>query len=203
IEERPFIHRRFQEMAVQAGIAGAELYTANHRMPEASAISGNKIVVSRTLLNLLNDQEVVAVIGHELGHCMHIKKHFALGAASKAGFIASGILSYMAVNKLLPEPKPQNAANEERYSRRSLFRRGAVKGTAAFLGAWAGGDITRSLAVAAREDEADDEGLKLHGDREAFMSALTKMAAYLQERGFRVDGHGYRNAQERSDRLER
>ena len=74
-DENPNLHATVATLSKKSGISAPKLMLAQIPLPNAfaygSPISGNRIAVTQGLLNNLNDGEVEAVIGHELGHLRH------------------------------------------------------------------------------------------------------------------------------------
>jgi heat shock protein HtpX len=74
-EENPQLHAMVDNLSRKSGISKPKLMLAQIPLPNAfaygSPVSGSRIAVTQGLLNNLNDGEVEAVIGHELGHLRH------------------------------------------------------------------------------------------------------------------------------------
>jgi len=73
--ENPKLQSMVENLSKKSGIATPRLMIANMPMPNAfaygSPIAGKRLAVTSELLNSLNDEQVEAVIGHELGHLKH------------------------------------------------------------------------------------------------------------------------------------
>lgn len=73
--ENPKLQSLVENLSKKSGIATPRLMIANMPMPNAfaygSPIAGKRLAVTSELLNSLNDEQVEAVIGHELGHLKH------------------------------------------------------------------------------------------------------------------------------------
>jgi heat shock protein HtpX len=73
--ESPRLHRIVQELSKRSGIRPPRLMLADIPVPNAfaygSPLTGNNVAVTRGLLSSLEEEEVEAVIGHELGHLKH------------------------------------------------------------------------------------------------------------------------------------
>ncbi|MCD6564298.1 MAG: M48 family metalloprotease [Thermoproteales archaeon] len=71
----PEIHDILRKLSQKAGIKTPKLMLANIPIPNAfaygSPLTGNRVAITRGLLNVLNKNEIEAVIGHELGHLKH------------------------------------------------------------------------------------------------------------------------------------
>ena len=73
--ENPNLHKMVGDLSRKSGISTPKLMLSQIPLPNAfaygSPISGSRVAVTQGLLSNLNDGEVEAVIGHELGHLKH------------------------------------------------------------------------------------------------------------------------------------
>ncbi|RLI46406.1 hypothetical protein DRO69_03180 [Candidatus Bathyarchaeota archaeon] len=73
--ENPKLYAMVENLSRQSGIKTPKLMLANIPVPNAfaygSPIAGTRVAVTTGLLETLEDEEVEAVIGHELGHLKH------------------------------------------------------------------------------------------------------------------------------------
>ncbi|MGQ9538491.1 MAG: zinc metalloprotease HtpX [Candidatus Bathycorpusculaceae bacterium] len=73
--ENSKLHEMVNNLSRKSGIKKPKLMLARIPIPNAfaygSPIAGNRVAVTNGLLKTLNDDEVEAVIGHELGHLRH------------------------------------------------------------------------------------------------------------------------------------
>lgn len=73
--ENPRLHEVVENLSRKSGIKKPRLMLARIPIPNAfaygSPIAGNRVAVTSGLLKTLEDEEVEAVIGHELGHLTH------------------------------------------------------------------------------------------------------------------------------------
>lgn len=73
--DNPRLHDMVERLSKKSGIKTPKLVLANIPIPNAfaygSPIAGTRVAVTRELLEKLEDEEVEAVIGHELGHLKH------------------------------------------------------------------------------------------------------------------------------------
>jgi len=73
--ENPQLHQMVDALSQKSGIARPKLMIAQIPLPNAfaygSPLSGSRIAVTQGLLKSLDEGEVEAVIGHELGHLRH------------------------------------------------------------------------------------------------------------------------------------
>jgi len=71
----PRLHQIVKRISRKVDIDPPQLMVAQVEMPNAFAygniFSGKKVAVTRGLLNVLEEEEVEAVLGHELGHIKH------------------------------------------------------------------------------------------------------------------------------------
>jgi len=78
-DQYPQLHRIIADLAQKAGIPKPKVGTANISIPNAFAfgrsLSDGRICVTEGLLNLLDEQELRAVLGHEMSH---LKNHDVL-----------------------------------------------------------------------------------------------------------------------------
>ncbi len=74
-EENPQLHQMVTDLSRKSGIGTPKLMLSQIPLPNAfaygSPLSGNRVAVTQGLLSNLNDGEVEAVLGHELGHLKH------------------------------------------------------------------------------------------------------------------------------------
>ncbi len=73
--EAPRLHRIVERLSIKSGIKKPKVMIAALPIPNAfaygSPIAGTRVAVTRGLLQTLEEEEVEAVIGHELGHLKH------------------------------------------------------------------------------------------------------------------------------------
>jgi heat shock protein HtpX len=73
--ENPQLHQTVKNLSMKSGISVPKLMISKIPLPNAfaygSPLTGNRVAVTEGLLKSLNDGEVEAVIGHELGHLKH------------------------------------------------------------------------------------------------------------------------------------
>ncbi|MGC8969590.1 MAG: zinc metalloprotease HtpX [Conexivisphaera sp.] len=74
-DEEPWIHEAVSRIAQRAGISRPKVMLAQVDVPNAfaygSPLTGNMVAVTKGLLDHLPQDEVEAVLGHELGHLKH------------------------------------------------------------------------------------------------------------------------------------
>ncbi len=73
--EHPELHSMVERLSQRSGISKPKVMIANIPVPNAfaysSPLTGSKVAVTSELLKNLNEGEVEAVVGHELGHLKH------------------------------------------------------------------------------------------------------------------------------------
>lgn len=73
--EAPKLHEMVEDLAVKAGIPKPKIGISETNIPNAFAFGKSKgdgrICVTRGILNLLNENELKAVLGHEMSHINH------------------------------------------------------------------------------------------------------------------------------------
>lgn len=74
-KEAPKLHKIVERLSHKSGIKKPRLMIASLPIPNAfaygSPIAGTRVAVTKGLLEVLEEEEVEAVIGHELGHLKH------------------------------------------------------------------------------------------------------------------------------------
>jgi heat shock protein HtpX len=73
--ENPQLHQIVEDLSRKSGISKPKLMLSQIQLPNAfaygSPLTGSRVAVTQGLLKSLNDGEVEAVLGHELGHLKH------------------------------------------------------------------------------------------------------------------------------------
>ena len=73
--ENPKLHQTVSELSQKSGISKPKLMISQIPLPNAfaygSPLTGSRVAVTQGLLTSLNEGEVEAVVGHELGHLKH------------------------------------------------------------------------------------------------------------------------------------
>lgn len=74
-DENPGLHAMVDNLSKKSGVGTPKLMLAQIPLPNAfaygSPLSGSRVAVTKGLLDTLNDGEVEAVLGHEIGHLKH------------------------------------------------------------------------------------------------------------------------------------
>jgi len=73
--EKPKLHEMVERLSRKSGMKKPRVMVANMPIPNAfaygSPLAGSRVAVTSELLNNLDEEEVEAVVGHELGHLKH------------------------------------------------------------------------------------------------------------------------------------
>lgn len=74
-KEDPWLHETVERLSRKSGVSKPRVMLAQIPIPNAfaygSPVAGTRIAVTTGLMNKLEDEEVEAVLGHELGHLRH------------------------------------------------------------------------------------------------------------------------------------
>ena len=160
--EMPDIHRLVEYVALQAGVPKPRIAIVPTRLPNAFATGRNPknavIALTEGIISALNERELKAVIGHEMGH---IKDRDILVMT-----IAATVTSALSI-----------AARIVFWQ--SLFSRDREQNVFLYLIAIAGAAIAAVLIQMAisrqREFKADEQSARFTNDPEALISALQKL----------------------------
>ncbi len=165
--ELPHVHSALTEISQSAGIATPRLALADQPQPNAFTTGRGKnnsvIVVTKGLVSTMNDNEMKAVLAHEVGHVIH--RDISLSTA--ASTVATTI-TYMADLVFFS----------------MLFggggRRGGGAGIFAALLAPVAATMVQLAISRGREFYADEASAKLTGRPDYLISALTKIEQYIR-----------------------
>lgn len=169
--DAPAVHRIVERLAAKAGIPKPKIYLVPSATPNAFATGRSPrhavVAVTQGILQLLNEEELEGVIGHELSHVLHRDILISSIAATIAGAIS--MLSSMARWALMFG----GGRRDERENRSANPLVFLVMIIVAPLAA-----MLIQLAVSrSREFDADEGGAHLSGNPLHLASALKKLEA--------------------------
>ncbi|TLZ95679.1 MAG: hypothetical protein E6J96_09700, partial [Methanobacteriota archaeon] len=74
-ESNPWLYQTIQELTRQAGVPMPQIWVSGDSSPNAfvfgRTVSSSELVVTQALLQQLNQDEIRAVLAHEIGHLRH------------------------------------------------------------------------------------------------------------------------------------
>ncbi len=166
IEESPRLHRIVEDTAERAGMEKPAVYTMGIPKPNAFATeSGHQAAIgaSDALMKCLDDEEVAAVVAHELAHIKNRDRFYAaLGALA-----ASGATMVVAALRAAAPPEA---------SRKSAGWRDALA-----VASMAGGVFLTLYRARGAEIDADLTGARICGRPDGMISALQKLEDWKPE----------------------
>jgi heat shock protein HtpX len=158
-QEAPNLHAMVGDLAMKAGISKPKVGVAEINVPNAFAFGRSKgdarICVTRGILNLLDKEELEAVLGHEMSHVRHSDM-----AVMTLISVVPLICYYIFISTL--------------FSGRNNNGGGAIIGIAA-LGAYLVGQLLVLFVSRSREYYADQGSIELGGKPHKLASALYKL----------------------------
>ena len=177
-EEEPRLYNLLENLCISRGIAMPKLRIADDDALNAFATGLNdkqySITVTRGLIGALNDQEMEAVLGHELTHIRNGDVRLLVIAV-----VIAGVISFF--GEMVFRLFFQNAF----YGRRSGSSSGDKKGGGAFIAiiiaialivvAWVLSMVIRFALSRSREYLADSGAVELTKNPDAMISALRKI----------------------------
>ena len=161
----PQLYRIVESLASKAGIPTPKIYVIRNDVPNAFATGRNpnhaSICVHTGLLNMLNEQEVVGVISHELSHVKNYDTLTMVVAATLAGAITliARMFYYSSIG----------------YGSRDRNRGSPLGGMLMLILAPIAASFVQLAISRAREYAADESGAILSGQPLALASALEKI----------------------------
>jgi heat shock protein HtpX len=170
-QDQPRLHAMVEDVANLAGIPKPRVYVVQNESPNAFATGRNPskgaVAVTTGIMRLLNERELKAVIGHEIGHV----KNRDILISSIAATIA-GAITYI----------------QTMLFWRTMFSGGRGGGAnilfmlvAAMIAALAAGILQMAISRT-REYAADKSGAEYVNDPEGLASALSKLHSGVQMR---------------------
>ncbi len=179
-EESPRLHRIVEKMAERAGMRKPAVYRMGIPKPNAFATGTDPdhavVGVSDALLKLLDDDEVAAVVAHELGHIQNRDRlHAAIGA-----FAASVATLGAAFLRTTRESGDSKKAGR--------WREGLA------VASMAAGLFLTLHRTRCSENDADLAGARICGRPGAMISALEKLRNWKPEEGAEAADPGHSSA---------
>lgn len=175
--EAPHLYQMVARLAQRAGLPMPRVYLIDSAAPNAFATGRDPqhgaVAVTTGLLHMLNDDEVAAVIAHELGHIKNRDTLISTIAATFAGAIA--ILADMAQWALLLGGFGHSDDDAEDNG-----LAGVLSGLLLILVAPIAATLIQLAISRTREFEADAAGATISGSPLALASALRKIKAWKQ-----------------------
>ena len=175
--EAPQLHRIVAELAHRAGLPKPRVYIVDSPTPNAFATGRNPqhaaVAVTSGILQVLNNEELAGVLGHELGH---IKNRDIL--ISSIAAVMAGAISYLATMAQWAMIFGGGRDDEDSNPLAAIVMM-IVAPLAATLIQMA---ISRS-----REYIADRTGAEICGNPKALASALNKLASYNKQMPMNVN----------------
>ncbi len=176
--EAPRLYQMVAQLAQRANLPMPRVYLIDSAAPNAFATGRNPqhgaVAVTTGLLRLLNEDEVAAVIAHELGHIKNRDTLISTIAATFAGAVA--ILADMAQWALLLGGFGHHDDEGEDGG-----VAGIVGGLLLILVAPIAATLIQLAISRTREFEADAAGAAISGSPLALASALRKIEAWKQQ----------------------
>lgn len=161
-EQEPRIHAMVEEMSRKAGIPKPEVGISHINIPNAFAYGRTKksghIAVTAPIIQLLDDDELKAVIGHEIGHIKHNDM-----IVTTVISVLPMICYYIALSFLFSRSDEENAG---------LMMIFGIVGYAAYLV----GQLLVLFVSRVREYYADQASVELGNKPSALVSGLYKLS---------------------------
>ena len=175
--EAPEIYEMVRELTKKADLPMPELYLTPSGQPNAFAAGRNPanaaVALTKGIINLLDKEELEAVIAHELSHVKNRDTLISTIAAVMAGALA--FLARMGRFRMLFG------------GRRGRNKGGALLQVIALIFAPLAAILIRMAISRSREYLADQTGAEITGNPEGLASALQKMQTRVQRNPMKVN----------------
>jgi heat shock protein HtpX len=159
-QEEPQLHRIVGEVASLAGVPKPKVYIIQNDAPNAFATGRNPehaaVAATTGIMRILNDRELRAVMGHELGHVTNRDILISSIVATIAGAIS--MVAWISI-----------------FMRNSRSQYAFLAVIIAWIVAPLAAGVIRAAISRTREFQADVTGAELTHDPEALASALEKL----------------------------
>ena len=179
-DQEPQLHAMVEEVAYQAKLPKPKVYVVHNDTPNAFATGRNPkhavVAVTTGIRRILNDRELRAVLGHELGHIRN--RDMLINAVVAAIAIAIMVVARIAFWGAL-------FGGRGRGGYGGLISIGAL--LIGFIVAPLAAALIRAAISRARESAADETGAQITGTPLALASALEKMQQAVHVRPMEVN----------------
>ncbi len=173
-DEEPQLHKMVEVVAYQAKLPKPKVYLVHNDAPNAFATGRNPehavVAVTTGIRRILDERELRAVLGHELGHIRN--RDMLINAVVAAVALAIMVVARIAFWGAL-------------FGRRSPIGLGAI--LIGFIVAPLAAAIVRAAISRGRESAADETGAQITGTPLALARALEKMQQAVQARPMEVN----------------
>jgi len=172
-DQEPHLHRIVDEVSAMAGMPKPKVYLMQNDAPNAFATGRNAkhaaVAATTGIMRILDDRELTAVLGHELGHIRN--RDILVSAIAVTIGAAIGFLPWLLLF--------------------GFGRSRGIFGIVALLATWILAPMAAAIIRAAlsrqREFGADETGAQITGTPLALASALEKLETYSQARPMKVN----------------
>ncbi|MDP2674824.1 MAG: M48 family metalloprotease [Dehalococcoidia bacterium] len=179
-DEEPQLHQMVEEVAYQAKLPKPKVYVVHNDAPNAFATGRNPehavVAVTTGIRRMLDERELRAVLGHELGHIRN--RDMLINAV-----VAAIAIAIMVVARMLFWASLFGGRSRSGYG--GLLSIGAI--LIGFIVAPLAAAIVRAAISRSRESAADETGAQITGTPLALASALEKMQQAVQARPMEVN----------------